>query len=86
MNEPERAMTIDLVRLAAFQRPMLITQGDQSPPFFAAILDKIATIGVPQAERYTFRGAGHVPHITNADEYVRVVTTFVQRGTLTAAS
>jgi pimeloyl-ACP methyl ester carboxylesterase len=29
---------------------------------------------VPQAQQYTFRGAGHLPQMTNADEYVRVVT------------
>jgi pimeloyl-ACP methyl ester carboxylesterase len=82
MNEPESVMMVDLVRLAAFQRPMLATQGDQSPPFFCAILDKIATVAVPQAERYMFSGAGHVPHITHADEYVKVVSDFVQHGTL----
>jgi len=80
MNEPESVMTVDLVRLAAFERPMLITQGDQSPPFFYAILDRITTVAAPLAERYTFRGAGHVPHLTHADEYVRIVTEFVQHG------
>lgn len=84
MNEPEAAKTVDLVRLAAFKQPLLITQGTTSPPFFGVILDKIAA-AVPQAQRYTFHGAGHVPHLTHTDEYVRVVTEFMQHGRLSAA-
>ncbi|HEY7443171.1 MAG TPA: alpha/beta hydrolase [Vicinamibacterales bacterium] len=68
----------DLETGATFQKPLLLTRGDQSPPFFCAILEQIAA-AVPQAQQYTFRGAGHVPQMTNADEYVRVVTDFVQR-------
>jgi len=83
MNEPERVMAVDLPRLAEFKQPLLITRGDQSPPFFSAILDQIAA-AVPHVQQYTFRGAGHVPHVTHADEYVRVVTEFVQRGKLAA--
>lgn len=82
-NEPENVMTVDLVRLAAFNHPLLITRGDQSPPFFYGILDKIAA-AVPHVQQYTFRGGGHVPHLTNADEYVRVVTEFGQHGKLVA--
>lgn len=77
MNEPETAMTVDLDRLAAFTKPLLITRGDQSPPFFSAILDQIAA-ALPHAQRHTFHGAGHVPHVTNVDEYVAVITEFAQ--------
>lgn len=80
MKESERVMAVDLVRLAAFRQPMLLTRGDQSPPFFDAILDKIAE-AVPSSQRYTFRGGGHVPHLTHPDEYVRVLTNFIQHGT-----
>jgi pimeloyl-ACP methyl ester carboxylesterase len=83
MNEPESVMAVDLPRLAAFTQPLLITRGDQSPPFFYAILDKIAA-AVPHVQQYTFRGAGHVPHLTHADEYVRVVTQFVRHGRFAA--
>jgi pimeloyl-ACP methyl ester carboxylesterase len=81
MNEPESAMVVDLARLASFPQPLLITSGDQSPPFFHVILDKILT-AVPHARQYTFRGAGHVPHFTDADLYVRVVEEFLQHGRL----
>jgi pimeloyl-ACP methyl ester carboxylesterase len=30
------------------------------------------------AERLTFSGAGHVPHQTHPDEYVRAVVEFIQ--------
>jgi len=83
MNEPESVMAVDLIRLAAFTQPLLITRGDQSPPFFYAILDKIAA-AVPHVQQYTFRGAGHVPHVTHANEYVRIVTEFAQHGKLAA--
>ncbi len=76
-------MVVDLARLAAFPQPLLITSGDQSPPFFQVIVDKILT-AVPHAQQYTFRGAGHVPHLTDADTYVRVVEEFVQHGRLPA--
>jgi len=79
MNEPERVMTVDLDRLGAFTQPLLVTQGTASPPFFAVILDTI-TAAVPRAQRYTFQGAGHVPHVTHADEYVRVATQFALTG------
>ncbi len=78
MNEPS-AFTLDLSRLAAFHHAAFITRGDQSPPFLGAILDRIAA-ALPQAQRHTFRGAGHMPHLTHADEFVKVVTDFVQRG------
>lgn len=73
MSEPESAMAVDLARLASFPHPLLITRGTESPPFFYAILDRIAA-AVPHVQQYTFRGAGHIPHVTHADEYVRLVT------------
>jgi pimeloyl-ACP methyl ester carboxylesterase len=75
-NEPIGAMAVDLTRLAKFGRPTLITRGDQSPPFFGIILEKVAA-ALPHAQRHTFRGGGHVPHLTHADEYVSVVTEFI---------
>ncbi len=81
-NEPDSVMTVDLERLSTFDRPALITQGDQSPPFFGLIVDKIAA-ALPRARRHMFRGAGHVPHVTHAEEYVRIVSEFT--GAITVA-
>ncbi len=77
LNEPpETGLSVDLGRLAAFTGPMLLTQGEQSAPFFPAIMDTLAA-ALPRARRHTFRGAGHVPHVTAPDDYVTVVGGFL---------
>jgi pimeloyl-ACP methyl ester carboxylesterase len=71
MNE-QGAFLLDLGRLAAFDRPALISRGDQSPPFFGTILDIIGET-LAHARRHIFNGAGHVPHLTHPDDFVSVV-------------
>jgi len=71
-----QGLMIDLDALSGFTKPALLTQGDQSPPFFGAVLDQVAT-SLPQAERHTYSGAGHNPHMTHPDEYVRTLILFV---------
>jgi pimeloyl-ACP methyl ester carboxylesterase len=75
MNE-QGAFVLDLGRLAAFDRPALISRGDQSPPFFGTILDKIGE-ALPHARRHTFNGAGHAPHLTHPDDFVRILGGFI---------
>jgi pimeloyl-ACP methyl ester carboxylesterase len=70
LRDPD-CLTLDLDALATYAKPALLTQGDQSPPMFAPILDRIAK-SLPHAERHLYVGAGHVPHMTNPDDYVRV--------------
>jgi pimeloyl-ACP methyl ester carboxylesterase len=76
MNEPESVMSVDLARLAAFNRPILLSKGDQSPPFFGVVLEQIAT-ALPEAQRHVYHGGGHVPHLTHPEEFVNVVRAFV---------
>jgi pimeloyl-ACP methyl ester carboxylesterase len=71
MKEPG-AFALDCDRLSSFGGPVLMSQGDQSPPFFAAILEQIAG-ALPRTQRHVFRGAGHVPHLTHPDDYALVV-------------
>lgn len=78
INEQD-AFSLDLGRLAAFDRPALISGGDQSPTFFGTILDKIAE-ALPHARRHTFVGAGHAPHLTHPDDFVSVVGGFMSSG------
>ncbi len=68
---------LDLSALSHFSSPALLTEGDQSPPWFPKIMAKLAGV-IDGAERLTFRGAGHVPHTTHPDEYVRAVTGFIR--------
>jgi pimeloyl-ACP methyl ester carboxylesterase len=71
-----QGLTIDPEALSRFGKPALLTQGDQSPPFFAAVLDNLAET-LPQAKRHTYMGAGHNPHMTHPEEYVRAFTAFL---------
>jgi len=75
MRDPDWAM-IDLDGLAGLSRPVLLTQGDQSPPLFAAIIARLAQ-EMDRARVTTIPGAGHVPHQTHPTEWVAVVTEFV---------
>ncbi len=69
--------TLDLRRLAAFTAPCLLSLGGQSPPFFPAAVERVAA-ALPRSRRWRFEQAGHVPHMSHPDDYVRVVTDFIQ--------
>jgi pimeloyl-ACP methyl ester carboxylesterase len=75
MREPG-AFTLDCDGLSSFGGPVLMSQGDQSPPFFGAILEQIAG-ALLRAQRHVFRGAGHVPHVTHPVDYALVVGNFI---------
>jgi pimeloyl-ACP methyl ester carboxylesterase len=74
----QEASGIDLDSLRAYRESAQLTQGDQSPPFFAAIIDKLA-LTMMQAERLTYLGAGHIPHETHSDEYSRGLIGFLTK-------
>jgi pimeloyl-ACP methyl ester carboxylesterase len=69
---------IDLDALAIVRFPVLLTQGDQSPPFFAAINARLAE-AMPSAQVQTIPGTGHIPHITHPAEWLAVVREFAGR-------
>jgi pimeloyl-ACP methyl ester carboxylesterase len=75
-TDPE-AGAIDVTGLARYDGPALITSGDQSPPIFRPVADRVAHL-LPQAVRSTYAGAGHIPHVTHPEEYVGAVVAFVQ--------
>ena len=74
-RDPE-TLKIDTQALARFERPALLTGGSESPPFFAPVLDKLAAV-LPNATRKTLAGDGHLPHITHPQEYVALITEFI---------
>lgn len=76
MRDPD-VMELDLGRLHDFAVPALLTMGDQSPSFFPLVVDRIAG-ALPHAETHTYAGAGHVPHLSHPEEYLRVVTRFIE--------
>ena len=73
----EGADTIDLDALSSYSGPVLLSQGDQSPPFYAVIIDKLQR-SLKKAQRATYEGAGHVPQMSHPDLYVERVTRFIQ--------
>jgi pimeloyl-ACP methyl ester carboxylesterase len=70
-------LELDLLGLGKFSRPALLTQGDHSEPFFPLIVAKLAR-ALPQAERRTLLGAGHVPQLSHPEEYVETVGSFIR--------
>lgn len=73
-NDPD-SRSIDEAALTRFHGPVLLTSGDQSPPIFEPVLDRIHAL-LPQAARIDFEGAGHIPHVTHPGEYVEEVVAF----------
>ena len=68
---------LDLDRLAGYTGPALLSKGTESPPWFATIVSRLSA-ALPQARTHTFEGAGHIPHVTHPDDYVDLVTGFVE--------
>ena len=75
-NDPEQ-LAFDLSWIRAFRRPSLLTTGEQSSPTFPPVIDKLAAV-IPNASVVTFPGAGHIPHVTHPDAYVKSIVAFVR--------
>jgi pimeloyl-ACP methyl ester carboxylesterase len=56
----------------------LLSKGETSPPYLQAVVDVLAA-SLPEAEVKTYRGGGHAPQATHAEEYVATVTEFATR-------
>ena len=52
-----------------------MTRGENGPPNLATVIDMLAAV-LPQAERQTIPGAGHVPHNSHPDAYAAIMTAF----------
>ena len=81
-RDPE-VLSLDTQALARFQGPVLLTGGSESPPYFAPVLNKLATF-LPNASRKTFEGDGHLPHLTNPQKYVEAILQFIDSGRFVA--
>jgi pimeloyl-ACP methyl ester carboxylesterase len=76
-SDPEQ-LCFDLEWIRAFSKPALLTLGDQSPPIFAPVVNKLANI-LPSVEVVTFPGAGHIPHVTHPEAYVDALNAFTRK-------
>lgn len=75
-RDPE-ALAFDPRSLHAFDRPVLLTAGEQSPPAFAPVIQKVAA-ALARAEVVRIAAAGHIPHVTHPDLYIEAVAGFVR--------
>jgi pimeloyl-ACP methyl ester carboxylesterase len=71
-------LMFDLESIKDLVCPALLTTGDHSPPMYAPVLAKLAA-ALPHVETWTFKGAGHLPHVTHPRAYVETTTAFVRR-------
>ena len=76
-RDPEWA-SLGLTAQSGISRPVLLTQGDQSPRWFSMIIAKLDQ-AMERAEVRTIPGAGHVPHETHPGDYVAALTEFIRR-------
>lgn len=74
LNDPE-IYSISGDVFARYHGPVLTTSGDQSPPIYTPVQNRLANL-LPQAEQLVLRGARHIPHITHPDEYAQAIITF----------
>lgn len=79
VHDPD-ALHMDLSGLRRLAAPALVTSGDQSAPFFPLVVGRVAA-ALPHAKTWTYAGAGHVPHLSHPEDYVRVVLEFIKGAT-----
>jgi pimeloyl-ACP methyl ester carboxylesterase len=77
VRDPEQ-LAFDLAWLRAFSPPALLTRGDHSPPPFAPVVAKLAE-ALPRVEVVTLPGAGHIPHSTHPEAYVKAILAFTRK-------
>jgi pimeloyl-ACP methyl ester carboxylesterase len=68
-------LQMNTTNLKQFQKPALLTNGTQSPPFFLQVIEALME-ALPHAERGTFAEAGHVPHMSHPAKYIQVIKDF----------
>jgi pimeloyl-ACP methyl ester carboxylesterase len=76
MHDPH-VYDLDVDGLRKFDAPVLLTMGDQSPSHFPLVVEQIAQ-ALPHTHTHTYVGAGHVPHLSHSQDYVRVITSFIE--------
>ena len=72
LQDPKQ-LRIDEDALSRLELSVRLTQGSESPPTFAAVIDRLIEL-IPYASRETIDRAGHVPQLTHPERYVEIVT------------
>ncbi len=76
-RDPE-VYRVDVAALRRFPGRALLTTSDDSPAWFAPLVENLAQV-LPRVERHVYRGGGHNPQGNTPEEYVGVVGDFVAR-------
>jgi pimeloyl-ACP methyl ester carboxylesterase len=66
-------ITIEEQTISRLQVPVRLTNGSESPPIFARVIDRLMEL-IPRVTRETIAGAAHVPQLTTPERYVEVTT------------
>ena len=77
LRDPD-ALAVDADGLKKFDKPVLFTQGTESPPRFQAVMEVLLRI-LPNARKEMIPGANHAPNSTHPKEYVEVIGPFLER-------
>jgi pimeloyl-ACP methyl ester carboxylesterase len=75
LGDPE-ATRPDRAALSELLVPVLVTTGERSPPFFHRITALLAD-RLPNATLRTLPGVGHVPHLSDPDQFIALVHGFL---------
>lgn len=78
-NQDPTQLSIDTAALQQILVPVLLTGGEDSPPFFAQVLD-ILEQAIPRTRRESLAGAGHIPHETHPEPYAELLRSFFALG------
>jgi pimeloyl-ACP methyl ester carboxylesterase len=74
MQDPD-AIGLDPTMLRRITAPVVLSEGEQSPPFFTLINNQLLG-AIPTAEHHGFVDSGHVPHMTHPDAYIELLCSF----------
>lgn len=77
IRDPDR-LVLDLEALGRFDRPAFISYGGRSKNLFPHITRRLAEV-LPRATTHVFEQAAHVPQVSSPDEFIRVVSAFVEQ-------
>ena len=75
LRDPD-ALAVDEDGLKRFDKPVLFTEGTESPPRFRSVMDVLLRI-LPDARKEMIQGANHAPNSTHPKEYVEVIRPFL---------
>jgi pimeloyl-ACP methyl ester carboxylesterase len=72
-----RGNMVDFDALSRFRKPVLLSYGGKSAPFFKPIAERLAGV-IPGSRLEAYPADGHTPQISNPDEFVRRATAFAK--------